>query len=331
MKFPFFTFTVAALLAGVLTVQAGTAGIQDNAGFFSEPVKTDATWKIREVQNSFKKDICVETFKEIPADVKQGVNMADKTALHQMFEQWSLKRAREQKVNGVYILMVKNPTHLQANVGNETQKKAFTLADRDALVTMMIAKLHAKDNDGALRDGVSFMSTTMKSHATPHARSLSAPTAFHQNGQQQESSGGGGLGWLIPLLIVGVIVWVVLGIIRHLFSGGVTSGGSASNMMPGATGGVGGGGGGFLRNMMGGMFGAAAGMWMYDNFFGSHGSSAFGSTPDNNNGSDSSFSGQDTDYSSSGGSFGDDSNSSGDSGGGDFGGGGDSGGGGGDF
>ena len=89
-----------------------------------------------------------------------------------------------------------------------------------------------------------------------------------------------------------------------------------------------GGGGGFFQNMMGSMFGAAAGMWMYDNFFGSHSSaSTFGSDPTDTSHSDGGFSGTDTDYTSSGGSFGDDSgggfDGGGDSGGGDIGGGGD--------
>ena len=94
-----------------------------------------------------------------------------------------------------------------------------------------------------------------------------------------------------------------------------------------------GGGGGFLSSLVGGMFGAAAGMWMYDQFFSNHGSnSAYGSDRNDVSGGDSGFTGQDSDYNSSGGDFGgSDSGSSG----GDWGGGGDSGGGdsggGGDF
>ena len=88
-----------------------------------------------------------------------------------------------------------------------------------------------------------------------------------------------------------------------------------------------------MRSMMGGMFGAAAGMWLYDQFSGSH-NSAYGAPPENhlnNNdgGVDQGFTGQDTDYSGSGASFDSDDSSSG--GGFDGGGGGDSGGGGGDF
>jgi hypothetical protein len=321
-----------ALAAGPSIVRAGTAGIHDNAGFFSESARTDAAWNIGEVQKTLKKDICVETFKEIPADLRQGANLQDKAALDRVCEQWAVRRAREQAVNGVYVLLVKDPAHLQAVVGNDTQRQAFTLADRDVLVKTMLTRLRAKDYDAALREGVSFAASTMKNHATRGMRPTSAPGSApaYQGAPRGESSGG----WLLPLVIIGVLVWVARAIFRSLSRGGAAAGAAgAPGMSPAA-----GGGGGFFRNMLGGMFGAAAGMWMYDQFFGSHGSSAYGSSPDDrfggSGGGDSAYTGQDTDYTGSGGSFGDDSGGS-DFGGGGFGGGdsggGDSGGGGGDF
>jgi uncharacterized protein len=92
-------------------------------------------------------------------------------------------------------------------------------------------------------------------------------------------------------------------------------------MAPGASGG------GFGRSLLGGLFGAAAGMWMYDQFFGSQGHASSWSERNDAGSGDGGVSGQDTDYSGSGGGFDD---SGGDSGGGDSGGfgGGDSGGGG---
>ncbi len=321
-KLSVYATTFVALLGGAQICLAGAAGVQDDAGFFSETAKADASFNIRALQESLKKDVLVETFQEIPADVKQGVNLRDKTALNRMFEQWSVNRARLQSVNGVYMLLVKEPAHLQVVVGNETQKKAFTLADRDTLVRTMLAKLRAKDYDAALREGTSFVASTMKSRATSRAQPAStpAPVTAHRNDPQPESSGG----WILPLILMGGAVWVALAIVRALFRSGSAAGGGP---VPGAAGG-----GGFFRNMLGGIFGAAAGMWMYDHFFGSHGSSSYGATPGDgfdNRAGDSEFTGQDTDYTSSGGGFGDDSGG-GFGGGGDFGGG-DSGGGGGDF
>ena len=118
-------------------------------------------------------------------------------------------------------------------------------------------------------------------------------------------------------------------IVRSLFRALSGGGGAPVGGMGQPYGYGGGGGGGFLQNMMGSMFGAAAGMWMYDQFFGSHSSAAtFNPQSMDSQSQDGGFSGTDTDYTSSGGDFGGDSGSSF---GGDSGGGGDFGGGGGDF
>jgi uncharacterized protein len=149
---------------------------------------------------------------------------------------------------------------------------------------------------------------------------------------------GSSWSWLVPLVVVGLGAWLVIGLIRAVFRGG----GSPGGMAPGMGGGYGyggSGGGGFLSSLMGGLFGAAAGMWMYDRFFGHDASASSWTDPGRDNTSDG-FQGQDTSFSGSGGDFGDNSgNDSGNSSGGDFGGGssgdsggwGDSGGGGGDF
>ena len=110
--------------------------------------------------------------------------------------------------------------------------------------------------------------------------------------------------WIaVPVIGIGGI-WLVMGIVRAVLGGRAAS--AATGMSPGYGG--------------GGMFGAAAGMWLYDQFSGSHGN-AWGADEGNRNEGSMGYSGQDTDYSGTGGDFGGDSGG-GDSGGSDFGGGG---------
>ena len=312
---------LAALVIGTGACLAGGGGVVDNGAFFSEQVKSDATKMIAEMERTLRKDLAIETFREIPASVKEGVNMQDKAAVGHMFQQWALKQAKQKGVNGVYVLLNKEPAHLEIGVGSDTQKVAFTLKDRDALVTLMLAKLRAHQNDDALRDGVNFVSATMKSHTAGHARTGTAPVPVTSHPAQ---SSGSSSGWILKAVIVGLVVWLIIGVVRAIF--GRMGGGATAGQMGG------GGGGGFMSSLVGGMFGAAAGMWMYDQFFSNHGSnSAYGADRNDASGGDSGFSGQDSDYNTSGGDFGgsDSGSSGGDSGGGgDFGGGGDSGGGG---
>lgn len=280
-------FTVlAAVLITTGAVRAASGGIHDNGAFFSEKARAEASRIIGDLGRSVKKDVVIETFQEIPADAKGGAIFADKAATNQFFEQWAAKQAREQNVNGIYILLVKQPAHLQAVVGNQTLKQAFTSADRDTLVSTMLTRLRARQNDSALLEGVNFAAATMRAHATGTTRGEARPAG-------QESS----TGWILPLLIGGVVLWLVFGLLRSLLGGGANPAG-----MPQGVGGS-----GFGRSLLGGLFGAAAGMWMYDQFFGSHGHASSVSEQNGPTGGDSGFSGQDTDYSGSGGGFGDDS------------------------
>ncbi len=303
---------VAATMFGTSISRAGFGAIRDNGGFFSESTKTEATRKISDIERQYKKDLVIETFKEIPEDIKLGVDLADKAAMSRLFEQWAVKQAKQQKVNGVYVLISKEPAHLQIIVGNDTLNKAFTLVDRDTLASLMLSKLRKKQNDEALTEGVNFVFATMGSHSIPHnrANSVSSSAAAPVKGVRTEQANS--WVWLI-LAVIGIgAIWLIVGILRSVLGG--RSSNVGSGMSPGL------GGGGMFGSLLGGMFGAAAGMWLYDQFSGNHGN-AWGSEPDNRVGDSSGFSGQDTDYSGTGGDFGGDFGG-GDSGG-DAGGGGD--------
>ena len=304
---------VFGTLFGTAIACAGTGGVRDNGDFFSDSAKKEATRKISEIEMQYKKDLVIETFTVIPEDIKRGVDLTDKPALNKMFEQWTVKEARQQKVNGIYILLTREPAHLQIVVGNDTQSKAFTLKDRDNLTSLMLSKLRAKQNDEALSECVKFVSTTMASHSLPSTRvnSVASPSAASPTRALQTEQATP-WGWIITAVFGIAAVWLIVGVLRSFMGGrGATAG---PGMMPGM-----GGGGGMFSSLLGGMFGAAAGMWLYDQFSGNHGN-AWGGDQENRGMGSTGFSGQDTDYSGTGGDFGGDY-SGGDSGGGDGGGG----------
>lgn len=324
---------LGACFLGQAGARAGTSGVLDGAGFFSAEARKRAEKTIVELERTAKKDLLIETVAEVPAEVRKGVDPANKAALKRMFETWSSERAREHKVNGVYVLLTREPAHLQVAVGNDTQRKTFSLADRDALVETMLRPLRAKRFDDALLDGVGFVEKTVQSRlalrkssesraVAPSAAAPSPREAATQDTAFPEKARSGSGVPLFGILLLGAIVvvgfFVVVRILRALFGGG-----RANNAAPGnfAGAGAGAGGGGFFRSLLGGVFGAAAGMWLYNQFTG-HGTAWGGDASGSGGSGDAGSGGQDTDYSSSGGDFGD-SSGGGDFGGGDAGGGGD--------
>ena len=173
---PALAFIVATLL-GTSVSPAGLGEIRDTGDFFSESAKTKATRKISEIEQQYKKDLVIETFKEIPEEIKQDVDLSDKTAMNRLFERWTVKQAKQRGVNGIYILLSKEPAHIQIVVGNETQNIAFTLMDRDNLASLMLSKLRKKQNDEALLEGVNFVFKTMAGHGIPSNLANNVPSS----------------------------------------------------------------------------------------------------------------------------------------------------------
>ena len=248
-------FVTLMSLGGAVS-SASPAAIEDNGDFFSASAKAEAARNIGELEKAVHKDLAIETFKEAPADVAQEASSGDKAETNRVFEAWAEKQAKAKHVNGVYILLVKSPAHLQVLVGNDTQKRLFTLQDRETLVSTMLTSLRAKKYDEALLDAVNFVSTTMRAHAVADLRTGAAPGHVAPLGEVRRAQSGFP-GWLIPVLLVVVVLWVIRVIFRGISGGsGMMGGGAPMGPMYGG----GGGGGGFFSSMLGGIFGAAAGI-----------------------------------------------------------------------
>lgn len=343
---------IPTLLLGLFAAPALAAivpEVRDEGGFFSADAVRQANGVIVDIQRDFKHDLLIETFKTVPADKIEEFKKLDRAGQAKFYDDWAKQRARTAKVNGVYVLIVKEPGHLQAEVGNETREKVFTIENRNKLAETMIKKFReakeAKDDadkqkfyDQALLDGVRYVHSTMKSNIGNQKTGIDNGGAFHGAPMNPHPANvppvhhqAGLLGGIGGLICVGLLIfagaWIVIGLIRSFTGGGYGGGGY---------GGGGGGGGGFLTGLLGGMFGAMAGSWIYNNFFGS-GSSGWGSGGGWGSqayGGEQSSQPQDTDYSGTGGDTGggdDPGGGGGDTGGGGDFGGGDSGGGGGDF
>lgn len=290
------------LLAAATVVAADKPQVKDDAGFFTAETIKEANEIISAIKQKHKLDLLVETVKEPPEDRKAAFTGRDKG---KAFHEWARERARAARVQGVYILICKDPGRIQVEVGDRTQKKAFTLANREELRKIMRENFEKKEFDKGLIAGVQYVQKKMADNlgksAVPAPRQSSGETAG--TAAADGRSAGERAGWsnIAGLICIGAVVvlglWLIIGLIRSFTGGG---GGSS-----------GGGGGGFLTSLLGGLFGAAAGMWLYNHFFGGGASSAHAGSADSGMASN-----EDTDYSGAGDDFGD---SSSDSGGDDFG------------
>jgi uncharacterized protein len=347
-------------LLTVLFLVATPAGAQvrDDAGFFTPNAVERANQLISQLRQQTKRELYVETIPAVPSDLRGRLQSAGP---ERFFADYSQNKAQQAGVDGVYVLVCREPSYLKVAVGDATQRAGlFTTANRDQLASTLLTSFKARQYDQGLLDAVALVQRTMTANAqgaatnaqgnrtlqtfpgAPAQRSTTPNAAPAPQPQQQpaERSGRGMFFWLI---VLGGGFFLLMFIIRRLaarasnYGAGQNAYGGNPNVPPPLPGnppqygnypGQGVGGGGFGRGMLGGLLGGAAGGWLYDrmshrNDPGAH--PGQGAPPVQSN-PDPFSAAPDRDYSvSSGGDFG------GDTGGGDFGGGGDDNNGGGSF
>jgi hypothetical protein len=109
------TAAVACLvLAGPLGAVAPE--IRDDAQMFSAAARKKADERVREIYRKHGRDVLIETFTSVPADDMDKVKKMDKEARAAYFLGWAKERAGKRVVNGVYILICKEPQYLLAGV-----------------------------------------------------------------------------------------------------------------------------------------------------------------------------------------------------------------------
>jgi TPM domain len=309
--------------------------VRDNGKFFDAQTITQANAFIKKIEAKFKKDVAVDTFGEISDEISKRFQYDAKNR-DPFFARWVDSLAEGGEIDGVVILIAKdqhagNKTHIEVGVGRNTQKRAFTLANRTELFNILKQGFGSKQPNQALLDGLRYIETTLSAHQARESAPIAAQNQHRPAPVREADHGAGGsniLGWVCIGVCVLAAIWLVFGLIRA-FSGG--GGGYAGG--PGVGYGGGGGGGGFMSGLMGGLFGAMAGNWLYNNMFGGHqsswgGSNAYGNETPSAPRDDFGPSDQGQGFSSTGGDVDGGGGGGGDVDGGDGGGGGDWGGGG---
>jgi uncharacterized membrane protein YgcG len=156
-------------LALVLVLATATASaawavvpeVQDGAGFFKPETIAKVNDVLASIGKKHDKDLLIETYATVPTDKVEAVKAMDKQARSQFFQEWANSRAKRRRVNGIYVLITKEPGHVQAEVGHDTQKSAFTGKDRDRLRDILIEAFEKKEYDRGLLEGAQFVEKTL--------------------------------------------------------------------------------------------------------------------------------------------------------------------------
>jgi hypothetical protein len=139
----------AALFLLALTATATStarAEVRDAADFFSDQAERQAEERIQRIRQQSGKDVVVETVPSMP-----GVPPASQAKERDdFFAREVARRGKEAGVDGVYLLVSREPTYLYVGVDPRTKEDTFSLNDRAAVREQLLSSFKSRDFDGGL-------------------------------------------------------------------------------------------------------------------------------------------------------------------------------------
>ncbi|MEI6125729.1 MAG: TPM domain-containing protein [Pseudomonadota bacterium] len=234
----------------------GKYGVEDEAQLFSNAARLEANRIIGDIQKNTRptKDVLLITKPALPSDQTSADTFA-----RTLF--------KEHKVSGILVLIVKDPHKIVVVVGAETEER-FT--KENELREHFLAGFRQKRFDNGLIGGIRFAASELMKDFSPgmvpaNNDRYSNQLASRRLNAGDEENKGSSFSWLTVLLVVVACIFLFRLLTRVMGGGASTGMGmGGGNVYPGATG-VGG---GFISSILGGGFGAVAGNWLYDRFFG---------------------------------------------------------------
>ena len=140
------------------TAHAGDHKVVDEAKLFSSDAVRYTSPILDQIHDQLHHDLMIETFASIPEDLRPLQAREEKATF---YNNWVISEARKHGVNGVFILVTKDPPHVQVGVGNKTRENDFTLADRDELVGQLADAFHKGSFNDGLLDAARFVRKAM--------------------------------------------------------------------------------------------------------------------------------------------------------------------------
>jgi hypothetical protein len=130
--------------------------IKDDGKFFSAEAIKKGNEQIREIMRKYDTDLLIETYSAAPADQIDKLKKQSSQERSKFFHTWAVDRSNAVVVKGVYILICKDPPHLQIEISPK-MRSAFDNRARDHLVELLLAELQKKRYDQALESAINYV------------------------------------------------------------------------------------------------------------------------------------------------------------------------------
>jgi len=133
--------------------------VKDEGKFFGAEALKKANAKIRDIYKKYKKDVVIETIDALSVDDQKK---AKEEGNKKFFPKYALKRIDDLGVNGIYIIISKEPRWAQFEMDPMTRKGVFPNAERDKAYTKLIERFKEKEFDEGLADALDAIDASLK-------------------------------------------------------------------------------------------------------------------------------------------------------------------------
>jgi uncharacterized membrane protein YgcG len=172
---------VLALVAPLLfsaRVHAAKAEVVDNAGFFSPDAVTKANQQLSDLDDKYARQMRVETYASIPDDLRSQYSPERKA---EFFQSWARRQAEKAGISGVMVLVCRNPSTLQVEIGRDTERAGvFTQADRKKMTDLLATAFRAKNFDQGLTQTIDYFRARLEAHQNAGDAKQAPPPAAAQ-------------------------------------------------------------------------------------------------------------------------------------------------------
>lgn len=127
--------------------------IKDGGEFFSAEAEKKANEEIKRITHRFGRELLIETYASVPANDVEKVRAMNQQEKEKYFHDWAQSRARDQKCNGVTILISRNPTYLYVSVAQDA-KPVLNEEAAKRLREMLLGKFRDRNYDEGLLTAV---------------------------------------------------------------------------------------------------------------------------------------------------------------------------------
>jgi len=129
--------------------------IQDEAKFSSAESVTKVNDDLREIFRKYNRDFLIESYMSVPADQLEKVKSSNDEKTR-YFRRWTRERIKAKDVNGLCLIICKNPSFLYCEASPDA-RKIFDDKTIQELVDLVREQFKKKDYDKGLAEAIRFV------------------------------------------------------------------------------------------------------------------------------------------------------------------------------